>query len=489
MPMKFRVILSFVVMIGLAALPSAQIDTQTSTSGGEALRLIRNNKLDLILPGAMRDNKIDMWIHVTREGDPDPLAPQFGSTYGYLVFTDRGNKIERAVFGSSGAVENIDVRGSDAIARALSSYGEGYRLAFGFGDEVYDEFRQFVAERDPKTIAVNMSEWLAEADGMSHSSYVKLVKLLGPKYSGRMVSAEKLISDFIVRRTLNEVTAQANALEMGRRLHAEALARIVPGRTSIREITTWAREWAYERHLAGYSTWSPGGVRVYYSAVSPPPSYPPSVRYWAWHGDYVLQRGDFFAFNVGVDYLGFGTDTKTHAYILREGETKPPDSIQRTFDLAIAGQRIMRDHMKVGMTAGQSLKGMIAAMEKAGYVHTPFDNSGIQGTGLTADGKAMRDYATIQKALANTDTTGFEIDNHAFGSFNTIGPSMTSFRADRHSLTIQENHIFAFEYMIHRNIPERPGFPLAINISNVQIISSRGVEWLQPPNERIVLIH
>jgi len=481
-------ILVVVSVMSAASVVTGQIETHTSVTGGEALREIRNNKLDLILPGAMRDNKVDMWIHVTREGDPDPLALQFGSTYGYLVFTDRGDRIERAAFGSAGAVSGIDVRGSDAFARAISSYGDGYRLAFGYGDEVFDEFRQFVAERDPKVIAVNMSDSLAEADGMSHSSYLKLVKILGPKYSARLVSAERVISDFIVRRTLNEVTAQANALAIGRRLHAEALARIVPGKTTIREITMWAREWAYQRHLAGYGTWSPGGVRVYYSAVSPPPSYPPSARYWAWHGDYVLQRGDFFAFNVGVDYLGFGTDTKTHAYILREGETTVPESIQRTFDLAVAGQRIMREHMKVGMTAKQSLDAMIKAMEKAGYIHTPFENSGIQGTGLTPDGKAMKDYLIIQKALANTDKPGFEIDNHAFGSYNTVGPSMTTFRADRHGLKIQENHIFAFEYMVHRNIPERPGFPLAINISNVQIISSRGVEWLQPPNERIVII-
>jgi hypothetical protein len=101
----------------------------------------------------------------------------------------------------------------------------------------------------------------------------------------------------------------------------------------------------------------------------------------------------------------------------------------------------------------------------------------------------MKEYVTIQRALANTDKPGFEIDCHAFGSYNTVGPSMSNFRADRLDLKIQENHIFAFEYMVHRNIPERPGFPLAINVSDVQIISSRGVEWLQPPNEAIVLIH
>lgn len=240
--MKRTLILGLLTAVCAGALMSAQIDMQTSRGGGEALRLLRRNKLDLILPGAMRDNKIDMWIHVTRQGDPDPLAAQFGSTYGYLVFTDVGKKIERAAFGGAGAVEDIDVRGSDAFARAMSSYGEGYRQAFGFGEETYDEFRQFVEKRDPKTIAIDTSDWLAEADGLSHSSYTKLVKILGPKYATRTVSSEKMVSDFIARRTLNEIAAQANALEPGYRLHQEALARIVPGRTTIREITSWATE-------------------------------------------------------------------------------------------------------------------------------------------------------------------------------------------------------------------------------------------------------
>ena len=125
-----------------------------------------------------------------------------------------------------------------------------------------------------------------------------------------------------------------------------------------------------------------------------------------------------------------------------------PDLTWSNFWTTPEGQRIMREHMKVGMTAKQALAAMIAAMEKAGYVHTPFENADIQGTGLTPDGKSNRDYVIIQKALANTDKPGFEIDNHAFGSYDTVGPSMTTFRADRHGLTIQENHMFAFEYMM-----------------------------------------
>ena len=489
--MIVRTILILVSAMLAATFASAQPGVHTSASGGEVLRLIRREKLDLILPGAMRDNNVDMWIHVTRHGDPDPMAYWFGNTYGYLVFTDLGDRIERAAFGSGGSVQDIDVRGSDIFARTISSYGRGYQMAFGYGDEVYDEFTEFVAERDPQTIAVNTSEWLAEADGLSHTSYLKLVKTLGPKYAERIVSAENLITDFLVRRTVREVAEQINNLEAARQLHQAAFARIEPGRTTIREITAWAREEAYKRHLAGFGTWGRGGIRLYYTAVSEDPPYPPDARYWIWHGDYVFQRGDFFAFNVGVNYLGFGTDTKTHAYILREGETAPPESIQKLFDLAVAGQWIMRPHMRVGMTAKESLDAMVAAMEAAGYLYTPFVNSGIQGIGRTPDGTGNLDYVIIQEGLGDSDQPGFAIDNHAFATVGTgtVGASMTNFREDRHHLVIQENHIFAFEYMVHMNIPERPGFPLAINISNPQVVTSKGVEWLQPPNEKIFLIH
>jgi hypothetical protein len=66
---------------------------------------------------------------------------------------------------------------------------------------------------------------------------------------------------------------------------------------------------------------------------------------------------------------------------------------------------------------------------------------------------------------------------------------MAALRQDTYHLKIQENHIFAFESAVHTNLPERPGFPIAINFSNIQVVTNRGVEWIQPPNEAIVLIH
>ena len=96
--MKSRVIIFLIAV--LFAVPDANaqrggdsfnpLRQRTVETDREALRLMRNDKLDLVLPGAMRDNNVDMWIHVSRGGDR--MAPYFGSFSGYLIFTDRGEQ-------------------------------------------------------------------------------------------------------------------------------------------------------------------------------------------------------------------------------------------------------------------------------------------------------------------------------------------------------------------------------------------------------------
>jgi Xaa-Pro dipeptidase len=476
--MIFRVVVILLSVMFTVPDANAQPGVHTSKTGGEVIRLIRNEKLDLILPGAMRDNNIDMWIHVTRAGNSDPLAQQFGSTAGYLIFTDLGDRIERAAFGSGGAVENIDVRGSGDISRAIEGYNYG-KVDFS----VYDELRDFVAERDPKTIAVNTSDWLAVADGISYSQYIKLEKILGPKYSARIVSAENVITSFRARRVLREVSAMTNALETHRQILERALSNevVTPGVTTLGDVGWWIQEQFHKRGLThGYTT----GVsvpRVLYSAVSEPID-PPDVRWWIHHNDYVLQRGDFFTFDTGVWYLDyFQTDYKRNAYIMREGETEVPESIQYAYDTAMAAQAVIRRNIKVGRTAITTLNAIVADLENEGYIYTPFIDIG------------QEDYKSVQRALANTDKPGFGIDLHSEGNFNggleTVGPSAAPFRSDRDHLMIDENNFFSFEYMVHVNLPERPGFPMSLNIEGNHIVSSRGVEFLHPPNQKILLIH
>ena len=98
--MRDRLLFALVMLVlGVGSLVGAQ-EQIPKPDQDEWLRLIRNDRLDLILPSAMRDHDIDMWIHGTRQGNPDPLEYEFGRTGGFIIFTDVGDRIERAVFGS-----------------------------------------------------------------------------------------------------------------------------------------------------------------------------------------------------------------------------------------------------------------------------------------------------------------------------------------------------------------------------------------------------
>jgi len=464
--MMIRKALFFLVtLLLIAPFSSAQIDDyhpDTET----VLQLIRGDKLDLVLPNAMRDNKVDMWIHAARAGNPDPLQYEFGEIDGFLIFTDRGDRIERAMFGGiftgSGGVENVDVWGSPEVARAIGGYDYG-----NTDISVYDEIGNFVEERDPKVIAVNFSDWLAVADGISHTQFEKLKKILGDKYSARIVSAENLITDFRSTRTLREITVQTNILEIARQNAFKNLARIVPGKTTLGECNC--------------------DGRVLYSATAKQPETPRATG-WIRNPDYVLQPGDFISFSGDAKWMdfgfsSFGVDTKQHAYLLREGETSVPVSLQYAWDQTKKAQGIMRKHVKVGMTSKESYEAIISAMEKEGFIYTPFNDDSAE------------DYRILQKYMKGVGNkkSGFYFDFHAMGNNGgtlvTVGPSMAEFRRDRDDLVIKENHMFAFEYAVHTNLPERPGFPMTINFSNPQAVTNLGVEWIQPANDKIHLVN
>jgi len=457
---KFYYFLSIIMAFSLSL--SAQPD-EYKPDPQSVLQLIRKEKIKHVLPLAMRNNNIDMWIHVTRAGDPDPLEYEFGSTSGYLIFTDLGDRIEKAVFagyfGGEGGIEDIDVRASTELRRAITGYDYGKQ-----NFSVYKEITNYVSIHNPKTIAVNYSDWISVADGISHTQFEKLKRILGPKYAKRIVSAEDVITEFRSRRVLREIVVQANTLEIARQKVLNKIKKIIPGKTTLGKI---------------------GGARIYYSEKSEPLS-PPLATSWIRHPGYVFQRGDFFTIGDGAKWMdfgfgSFGVDTKTHVYILKEGETSPPKSIQYAWDQGKKAQSIMRKYVAVGMTAGESLQAIIDAMEAEGYIYTPFTDD------------PREDYLMLQKALKNTNKSGFYLDLHAMGNNGgdlvTVGPSIAPFRRDRDHVVIHENHIFAFEYAVHTNLPERPGYPISINFSNPQVVTNYGVEWIQPPNDKIILIY
>lgn len=407
----------------------------------EMMNQIRQEKFDLVLPEVMRENGVGMWITVNREGYDDPLTEDFGKgyvgSYGYYIFTDRGTgRIERAALG----VDTHLVEENGAYDMVTSDF----------------DLAAFVAERDPTTIALNYAEHIGAADGLSHTSYLMLTEVLGEKYASRFVSAQKLASDFRSRRVASEVAAFARSGEMSRDIAERAFSNevITPGKTTLADVAWWMRERQFENNLGT----SFGMPSVYITGPD---------GFVALSNDHVIQRGDFLAIDFGVGYLNFYTDVKRHAYVLREGETSLPASIQTAFDNGIRVRDVLKANIEAGRTAGETYEMLNRKINESGF-------------------RVMEEF---NKPTSDPDIIDVIIGCHSVGNLgHGIGPSIAWFNPERMKYTIHPSNMFSIELFAYTAIPEWGGKKLRIPLEDDAIVTERGVEWLYPVNNRVLLI-
>ncbi len=420
--------------------PGEPSRSQEARRRWEVMAQIRRDKFDYILPEAMRESAIDMWITVMREGLHDPLYEDLGRGYvggvGYYIFTDRGgDRIERAALGIGGY---------------LLERNGAYDIVTGSFD-----LRAFVAERDPQRIGVNMAENIGAADGLSHTMYGALVETLGDRYGSRLVSAEKLVSDFRSRRVALEIIAFGNAGEISRNIAERALSNevITPGMTTLEEVAWWMQDQLLDRGL-GSSFDMPS---VYITG-------PSGIE--ATSSDRIIQRGDLLMIDWGVGLMNLYTDVKRIAYVLREDETAAPPGIQNAFDQALAVREVIRRTIKPGRTTADVLETL---------------NDEITAAGFTMMAEFNRP--------TDTPATEVIIGCHSVGNLgHGVGPSIAWFNPARLQFEIKPTNLFSIELFAYTAAEEWGGSKVRIPLEDDAIVTERGIEWLYPVNERILLI-
>jgi Xaa-Pro aminopeptidase len=423
----------------LCALMVTPVIGQEAKRRWEMMNQIRRDKFDLVLPEVMRENGIDMWITMMREANYGPLWPDLGFGYigstGFYVFTDRGgDRIERAALGVSGYMPER--------SGAYDYFGSASELA------------EFVRERDPKVIGLNISRDIGGADGLSHSGYLEIVETLGEPFASRIVSAEKLVSDFRSRRVASEIAAFAEAGELSRQIAERALSNevITPGITTLEEVAWWIQDRLFERGL-GLSFGMPS---IYITG-------PDGIE--ATSNERIIQRGDLMMIDWGVGLMNFYTDMKRVAFVLEEGKTEPPAGIQNAFDRGIEAREVVRRAIKAGVTAKEAETAVYAALEAAGFQPIGFNQF--------TDGPL-------------TDVT---IGCHSVGnSGHGIGPSIAFFNPKRLTFEIKPSNLLSIELFAYTAAPEWGGKKVRIPLEDDAVVTHRGIEWLYPVYDRILLI-
>jgi hypothetical protein len=437
--------------------------------------LIRREKFDMVLPVAMRKNNVDMWIHVMRIAIPDEFgAEELGSTSGVFVFTDcGGDRIERAILGRRWGATHRDWGDGDyKLVEECGAYDiigkpvfvkEPLASPMIEYDFRFKGLREFVEARDPKRIAVNFRKNLGlwetytdfggAKDGLSHTDYLLLTEELGEKYADRLVSSEYVIMDYIIRKVPSEIELLKKISQDRVERVKTIFAEIEPGVTKVREkgITV------FRRMSTGQSQ---------------------RGRSHGWENS-VIQGGDIVAApSVGM-----------YAYVLREGETKPPPEILKLWAEYLKIDKILAETIKAGRTPREIVKSFTRKFEEAGIILR--DDQLHMFTPKNNYPEYIKGYDS-EKTHLSVDCHGMMKGARKRPEENYYGPRISSYGPTwTWDITLPSHHHFVLEYFFYMPSPtsNKDEDQYLFWWDHEQALATeRGVEYLTPPQKELYLI-
>ncbi len=310
-------------------------------------------RLERVLPTLMRRHGVAMWLVICREYNEDPVYRSLTSPTVFaarrrtmLVFFDRGPEqgIERLALGggSNGGLYQV-YRDPEVENREL--YGEGQ----------WALLRKLIEQRNPATIAVNISHTHAFSDGLSAGEREKLETALGAKWVARFVRAENLPLEYISLRLPEMLPTYKRMQETVHSIIARAFSNevIKPGKTTNQDVVWWMRQQVND---LGLGTWFQTTVRVQRKGSGIPSNLAEDAAV-------VIERGDVLHCDFGLTAMGLATDTQHMGYVLREGEKDAPAGIQQALRNTNRMQDILLERMRPGRSGNEVLADAIAAMK------------------------------------------------------------------------------------------------------------------------------
>ncbi|WP_373487594.1 M24 family metallopeptidase [Blastomonas sp.] len=285
-------------------------------------------RLEKVVPALMRAHGVDMWVLIAREYAEDPVVATMLDARSMharrrtiLVFFDpgEGQPVERLTVSRYGLAGLFT-----PVWQPESQPDQWQRLA------------EVIAERDPQTIALNISGQTALADGLTHSQHEAFVAALPEAYRARIVPATSLAIGWLETRIPAEMEAYPGIVRIAHAIIAEALsdAVITPGTTKAEDVQWWMRE---KVSALGLKVWFHPSLAIFRAGQDAELS-----------GDAVIEPGDMLWTDFGITYLGLNTDTQHLAYVLKPGEDDAPDGLKAGLAANNAVQDALTDQFRTG---------------------------------------------------------------------------------------------------------------------------------------------
>ncbi|MBV9790424.1 MAG: aminopeptidase P family protein [Chloroflexi bacterium] len=373
---------------------------------------------------------LDAWLIFVRETSvaPDPamqLIAPFNLTWESALLIDRNGTRVAIV----GRYDMQPVEDTNLFSTVL-----GYDAGIG------EQLRDALASLDPQRIAINYSTSDVSADGLSYGMYLRLRELLkDTPYSDRLVSAHDLVSRLRARKTVGEQALLLSAVEAADEIFRRAEQMIVVG-VSEREVADAMHAETLQRGMT--TAWSWDACPIVNTGPDSPVGHSNPTAL-------TIQPGHLVHIDFGVQRDGYCSDQQRMWYVLRDGETAPPEDVQQAW-----------------LTVRTAIQ---RAFE--------FIRPGVQGWEVDEIGRAVFREAGVpeyQHALG-----------HGVGRAVHDGGASLAPRWDRYGSTPYGSVEAGSVYTLECGLPTSCGY---LGLEEEIVVEDDGARWLAPPQTELWLI-
>ncbi len=379
----------------------------------------------------LNEKGIDMWMTFVRETGniKDPMMDMIVGTnatwHSAFIITKTGETI--AIVGSLEEA-NMKIVGT-------------FQTIIPYLKSVKEDLLKTLKEINPEKIAINFSQNSSLADGLTHGMYLELTDILkGTPYAERLISSEEIIAALRGRKSEAELAIMKEAIVKTLEIFDEVTGFIRPGVTE-KEIAEFVFGKVEERGY-GYA-WE----KEYCPSVF---TGPDTAGAHAGPTDKKVEPGHVINMDFGIKYKGYCSDLQRTWYVLRPGETEPPQEVLRGFN-------VIRDSIQL---AAKAIKPGAIAWE--------------------VDAVA-RNYITSHGYEEYPHGLGHQVGRLAHDGGALLAPKWERY-GNLPYMKLEESQVFTIEPRLTID-----GFGIATMEEEV-VIRKDGVEFLSPPQTEIYLI-
>ncbi len=368
----------------------------------------------------MQERGIDCWLTFTREGS-DLLLP-------FLTGTTSLVGVSALMLFANGPsvaiVADYDVGNVEGIFDQVISYTLDWR----------EPLQTTLSERNPASIALNVSPHDHGIDGLTHGLYLALSEALAPvALADRFVSAEPVAAPLRAMKSPEERERIRRACEITQRIFEDLTAMVRPGMTEadVYDLTV-ERMQTYQVGPAWDAAYCP---TVATSRTRMGHNPPGATR---------IEPGDTLRVDLGVVYDGYCSDMQRTWYFLKPGERQAPAPIQHAFETVHSAILMAADLIQPGRT------------------------------GIEVD-RPVREFVA-ERGYTFTHALGHQLGRLAHDGGMLLGPDTPRYR-DRARGTIEAGMVFTLEPCV-----------APISIEDDVVVTQHGCEFLVPTQPALYLI-